>query len=234
MKRLHVTPEVRVVLGDDATARLSDPRMTARCALCAELVGDTGAAVALTDGTRTVAVVTHPACRASAVVVVDAEVLTEQLAIATTSRTHLAVGPGGHPAVLVTTVHAGVLVGEPGARTGDAAVPLLLAQGMVRLPGLPQAPPERLAGWDATLHPDRMLEVTGPDGAAFVVGDPGVAPGGDRWWRRAAADGIVTVAYVGGVHGDAGLTLGEVDDAVTRGELVGGGVRWRDRSGGHR
>ena len=113
-------------------------------------------------------------------------------------------------------------------------IELLLRQGMARLSGLPAGPIERLAGWDATLHPDRLLEVTGPTGDAFVVGDPGVAPGGERWWRRAAADGVVAVCYVGGVHGDAPLTLDEVTAAAARGELVGSGVRWRDRSRGHR
>ena len=228
MEHLQVAEDAAALLPEDALAALRDPRTQPRCAVCGVLVEEAGAAVAVTDGERVMAVVTHPACRASGVAMVDADVLDGSMAEASTSRTHLAVGPAGHPVVLVTTVHAGRADGA------DAAVPVLLAAGMQRQRGFPAGPLEVLRGWDATVHADGLLEVTGPDGQVFVAGSPGVPPGGERWWTRAAADGRVALLYVGGVHGDAGLTVEDVEAAAARDELVGGGVRWRDRSGGHR
>lgn len=225
---LLVADDAAALLPGDALAALRDPRTPPRCAVCGVLVEGAGAAVAVTDGERILAVVTHPGCRVSGVAMVDRDVLDGSLAEASTSRTHLAIGPAGHPVVLVTTVHAGRVDGA------DAAVPVLLAAGMQRQPGLPTGPLEVLHGWDATVHPDGLLEVTGPRGQVFVAGSPGPPPGGARWWTRAAADGHVVLLYVGGVHGDAGLTVEDVEAAAARDELVGGGVRWRDRSGGHR
>jgi hypothetical protein len=235
MEQLEVADDAAAVLAPGVLARLRARDGGTRCALCGVVVTDTGAAVAVTDGDRTLAVVTHPTCRVSGVALVDPAVLDEQFAAASTSRTHLAVGPAGHPAVLVTTVHAGMLPDtREGAAGGDAAVPALLGRGMVRQRGLPVGPSEPIGGWDATVHPDRLLEITDHHGEVFVAGDPGVAPGGPGWWRRASTDGVVAVLYVGGVHGDAGLTVEHVAASAARGELVGGGVRWRDRSGGHR
>lgn len=228
MEHLQVAEDAAALLPQDALAALRDPRTPPRCAVCGVLVEEAGAAVAVTDGERVMAVVTHPACRTSGVAMVDADVLDGSMAEASTSRTHLAVGPAGHPVVRVTTVHAGRAGGA------DAAVPVLLAAGMQRQRGFPAGPLEVLRGWDATVHPDGLLEVTGPDGQVFVAGSPGVPAGGERWWTRAAADGRVALLYVGGVHGDAGLTVEDVEAAAARDELVGGGVRWRDRSGGHR
>lgn len=233
MADLHMSPEVRALLGPEGLARAAEISLTTgQCVVCDWPLTGLVNMVVRTGGTFTHVVYVHDQCGPSQVIQMGPDFAPAEPADGYTMTMTAAVldhGGADLPVLVAETVgKAYVVTDNPTGELTDVVASHLLAQGFHMVTRLRQAPPQ-VAEWVGVLllghgpaGEDGLL-VLDPDGGQFFTGTVDLPDG----WLTQAARYSWAVLYVGNVGGldpqahDAKAATRALRAAAQAGQLVG-------------
>ncbi|MFJ2406674.1 hypothetical protein ACIOUE_35845 [Streptomyces xanthochromogenes] len=233
MVELHMSPEVRALLGPEGLARAAEVSLTSgQCAVCDQPLTGTVNMVVRTGGTFTHVVYVHARCGSSQVIEMGPDfgpaTPADGYAMTVTAAV-LDHGGADLPVLVAETVgKAYVISDSPTGELTNVVASHLLSQGFQLVTRLRQAPPQA-AEWVGVLllghgpaGEDGLL-VLDPDGGQFFTGSVDLP---DGWLTQAARYGWA-VLYVGNVGGldpqahDSKAAARALRTAAQAGQLVG-------------
>lgn len=233
MVDLHMSPEVRALLGPEGLARAAEVSLASgQCVICDRPLTGTVNMVVRTGGTFTHVVYVHDRCGPSQVIQMGDDFAPAAPAdgyAMTMTAAVLDHGGADLPVLVAETVgKAYVVTDNPTGELTNVVASHLLAQGFQLVTRLRQAPPQA-AEWVGVLllghgpaGEDGLL-VLDPDGGQFFTGTVDLP---DGWLAQAARYGWA-VLYVGTVGGldpqahDAKAATRALRAAAQAGQLVG-------------
>ncbi|MGW1101306.1 hypothetical protein ACWD64_37885 [Streptomyces antibioticus] len=233
MVELHMSPEVRALLGPEGLARAAEVSLTSgQCVVCDRPLTGIVNMVVRTGGTFTHVVYVHDRCGPSQVIQMGDDFAPAAPAdgyAMTMTAAVLDHGGADLPILVAETVgKAYVVTDNPTGELTNVVASHLLAQGFQLVTRLRQAPPQA-AEWVGVLllghGPDGEdgLLVLDPDGGQFFTGAVDLP---DGWLTQAARYGWA-VLYVGNVGGldpqahDTKAATRALRTAAQAGQLVG-------------
>ncbi|WP_328974021.1 hypothetical protein [Streptomyces sp. NBC_00239] len=233
MPDLHMSPEVRALLGPEGLARAAEVSLAnGQCVVCDQPLTGAVNMVVRTGGTFTHVVYVHDRCGPSQVIEMGEDFAPAAPAdgyAMTMTAAVLDHGGADLPVLVAETVgKAYVVTDNPTGELTNVVASHLLAQGFQLVTRLRQAPPQ-VAEWVGVLllghgpaGEDGLL-VLDPDGGQFFTGSVDLP---DGWLTQAARYGWA-VLYVGNVGGldpqacDAKAAAKALRTAAQAGQLVG-------------
>ncbi|WP_093804070.1 hypothetical protein [Streptomyces sp. Wb2n-11] len=232
MADLHMSPEVRALLGSEGLARAAEVSLTSgQCVVCDRPLAGAVNMVVRTGGTFTHVVYVHDRCGPSRVIQMGDDFAPAEPAdgyAMTMTAAVLDHGGADLPVLVAETVGKAYVVNDGSGELTNVVASHLLGNGFHLVTRLRQAPPQA-AEWIGVLllghgpaGEDGLL-VLDSDGGQFYTGAVDLP---DGWLTQAACYGWA-VLYVGNVGGldpttrDAKATARALRTAAQAGQLVG-------------
>ncbi|MET9777644.1 hypothetical protein ABZ023_25865 [Streptomyces sp. NPDC006367] len=232
MVDLHMSPEVRALLGPEGFARAAEVSLThGQCVVCERPLTGTVNMVVRTGGTFTHVVYVHDRCGPSQVIHMGEDFTPAAPAdgyAMTMTAAVLDHGGADLPVLVAETVGKAYVVSEGSGELTNVVASHLLGNGFHLVSRLRQAPPQA-ADWIGVLllghgpaGEDGLL-VLDPEGGQFYAGSVDLP---DGWLAQAARYGWA-VLYVGNVGGldprahNGKATARALRSAAQAGQLVG-------------